>query len=168
MFILRSIHQALIAPLHVLTRILTPLVPLSLGAALNAFLSSVPVLIPLGSSPYTYIFAFALLQFLVSDSGIPNFTKALVSRLGAGADDALSSHYADHVLGPSLGYDVDSGSIHLNGAPIHLNGVPIQSLSLGLTALLSLLSLTSLLRGARRLSRVHWERVRKLSSLKVC
>lgn len=90
---------------HILTRVITPLLPLSLGAALNAFLSSSPAPIPtpLGTSPYTYIFVFALLHFLVSNGGIPNLTKVLVSRLGAGADDALSSHYIDHVLGLALG-----------------------------------------------------------------
>jgi hypothetical protein len=88
-----------------LTRVITPLLPLSLGAALNVFLSSssAPIPTPLGTSPYTYIFVFALLHFLVSDGGIPNLTKALVSRLGADADDALSSHYNDHVLGLAFG-----------------------------------------------------------------
>lgn len=94
-----------IALLHVLIRAITLFLPLSLGAALNAFLpsSSAPLPTPFGTSPYTYIFVFALLQFLISDGGIPNLTKILVSRLGAGADDTLSSHYTDHVLGLSLG-----------------------------------------------------------------
>ncbi|KAG8213755.1 hypothetical protein J3R82DRAFT_10464 [Butyriboletus roseoflavus] len=91
--------------LHVSIRVITPLLPLSLGAALNAFLPSSPAPIPapFGNSPYTYIFVFALLHFLISSGGIPNLIKTLVSRLGADADNALSSHYTDHVLGLSLG-----------------------------------------------------------------
>lgn len=91
--------------LHVLIRLITPLVPLSLGAVINAFLpsSSAPIPAPFGTSPYTYIFVFALLHFLISNGGILNLTKILVSRLGAGADNALSSHYTDHLLGLSLG-----------------------------------------------------------------
>lgn len=98
-------HQSLITLLHVLTRLLTPLIPLSVGAALDAFVSSssTPIPTPLGTSPYTYIFVFTLLHFLVSNGGVPNLTKALVSRLGEGADDELSSHYIDHVLGLALG-----------------------------------------------------------------
>lgn len=98
-------HQSLITLLHILTRIITPVLPLSLGAALNAFLSSpsAPIPTPFGTSPYTYIFVFTVLHLLVSDGGIPNITKALVSRLGVDADDALSSHYVDHVLGLGLG-----------------------------------------------------------------
>jgi len=46
---------------------------------------------------------FTVLHLLVSDGGIPNLTKTLVSRLGADADDTLSSHYIDHVLGLGLG-----------------------------------------------------------------
>ncbi|KAI9572108.1 hypothetical protein HD554DRAFT_2066976 [Boletus coccyginus] len=96
---------SLITLLHILTRIITPVLPLSLGAALNAFLSSpsAPIPTPFGTSPYTYIFVFTVLHLLVSDGGIPNLTKALVSRLGVDADDALSSHYVDHVLGLGLG-----------------------------------------------------------------
>lgn len=91
--------------LHVLTRVITPLLPLSLGIAFNAFLSSssAPIPTPFGTSPYPYIFVFALLHFLVSKGGIPNLNQALVSRLGADADDALTSHYIDHVLGLALG-----------------------------------------------------------------
>ncbi|KAF8441427.1 hypothetical protein L210DRAFT_3630098 [Boletus edulis BED1] len=95
----------IITLLHVLTRVIIPLLPLSLGAAVNAFLSSssAPIPTPLGTSPYTYIFVFVLLHFLASEGGIPNFTKALVSRLGADAEGVLSSHYTDHVLGLTLG-----------------------------------------------------------------
>ncbi|KAG9316420.1 hypothetical protein JVU11DRAFT_2454 [Chiua virens] len=95
----------LITLLHVLIRIITPLVPLCLGAVVNAFLASStgPIPAPLGTSPYTYIFVFVLLYFLISSGGIPNVSKVLVSRLGAAADNALFSHYVDHVLGLALG-----------------------------------------------------------------
>lgn len=108
-----------IALLHVLIRVITPLLPLSLGAALNAFLpsSSAPIPIPFGTSPYTYIFVFALLQFLVSNGGILNLIKVLVSRLGADADNALSSHYIDHVLGLSLGSSKAKAPEDLHATP---------------------------------------------------
>lgn len=88
-----------------MARIITPLLPLSLGVAFNAILSSssAPIPTPLGTSPYPYIFVLALLHFLISNGGIPNLTQALISRLGADADGVLSSHYTDHVLGLSLG-----------------------------------------------------------------
>ncbi|KAF9222607.1 hypothetical protein BS17DRAFT_783120 [Gyrodon lividus] len=93
--------------LHVLTRLITILLPLSLGAALNAFLSlsasPSPIPMPLGTSPYPYIFAFAVFHFLTSGGGIPSLTKILVSRLGADGDKALSSHYTDHLLGLAVG-----------------------------------------------------------------
>lgn len=84
---------------------ITPLLPLSLGVAVNAFLSTSPTPIPspFGSSPYPYIFTFAVLYLLVSNGGIPMVIKGLVSRLGAHADDAISSHYVDHVFGLALG-----------------------------------------------------------------
>ena len=97
--------QFLITFLHVLTRLITPLLPLYLGVALNGLLSSssAPIPTPFGTSPYPYIFVFAVLHLLVSSGGIPNITQALVSRLGAIADDTLSSRYVDHVLGLALG-----------------------------------------------------------------
>ncbi|KAF9244997.1 hypothetical protein BU15DRAFT_71347 [Melanogaster broomeanus] len=92
--------------LHVLTRILIPLLPLCLGAALNALLSSSatsPIPMPFGTSPYPYIFVFAALHFLTSSGGIPSLIHILVSRVGADADEALSSHHTDHLLGLAVG-----------------------------------------------------------------
>lgn len=108
-----------IALLHVLIRVITPLLPLSLGAALNTFLpsSSAPIPTPFGTSPYTYIFVFVLLHFLISNGGIPHLSKVLVSRLGADADDALSSHYIDHVLGLSLGSSTTKAPEDLRATP---------------------------------------------------
>ncbi|KIK91374.1 hypothetical protein PAXRUDRAFT_41102, partial [Paxillus rubicundulus Ve08.2h10] len=106
--------------LHVLTRLLNPLLPLSLAATLDAFLSSsappssIPM--PFGISPYPYIFLFVVLHFLTSGGGIPSLTKILVSRLGAHGDEALSSHYADHLLGLAVGSSKVKNSNDLHAA----------------------------------------------------
>ncbi|KAF8844610.1 hypothetical protein BDN67DRAFT_962519 [Paxillus ammoniavirescens] len=106
--------------LHVLTRLLIPLLPLSLAATLDAFLSSLaspsPIPMPLGVSPYPYIFVSAVLHFLTSAGGIPSLTKILVSRLGANGDEALSSHYTDHLLALAVGSSKAKSSNDLHAA----------------------------------------------------
>ncbi|KAL4080195.1 hypothetical protein V8B97DRAFT_1930805 [Scleroderma yunnanense] len=94
--------------LHIITRLLKPLVPLSLAAAVNAFIShppatSYPIPMPFGTSPYPYIFTFVVLYFLTSPNGIPALVLALGSRIGGHADSILESAYTAHVLGLSLG-----------------------------------------------------------------
>jgi ABC-type bacteriocin/lantibiotic exporter with double-glycine peptidase domain len=71
---------------------------------------------PLGISPYPYIFVFAVLHFLTSGSGIPSVTKILVSRLGANGDEALSSRYTDHLLGLAVGSSKAKSSNDLHAA----------------------------------------------------
>ncbi|KAG1716106.1 hypothetical protein ID866_1078 [Astraeus odoratus] len=99
---------AFAALLHTITRALKPLLPLSLGATVNAFLSqpstiTYPIPMPLGNSPYPYISVFLALYFLTSQGGIPALVLALGSCFGEYADTALESTYAGHLLGLSLG-----------------------------------------------------------------
>lgn len=94
--------------LHIITRILKPLLPLSLGAAVNAFIShssggSYPIPMPFGTSPYPYIFTSVILFFLTSRDGIPAMVVALGSRIGEQTDSVLESAYVSHLLGLSLG-----------------------------------------------------------------
>ncbi|KAH7888329.1 hypothetical protein F5I97DRAFT_1965293 [Phlebopus sp. FC_14] len=106
--------------LHIITRLLIPLLPLSLGAALNAFLSdslppaSTPM--PFGNSPYPYIISFVVLHFLTSSGGIPALVKAFIHRLGQHADQLLEGRYVDHMLALSVGSTAQTSVTYATGA----------------------------------------------------
>ncbi|KAI6044679.1 hypothetical protein EDC04DRAFT_326941 [Pisolithus marmoratus] len=68
--------------LHLIVRVLKPLLPILLGAAVNAFIPqsavTYPIPMPLGTSPYPYIFVFAITCFLTSQGGIPALILSIV------------------------------------------------------------------------------------------
>lgn len=109
--------------LHLIVRVLKPTLPLSLGAAVNAFISqsdvTYPIPMPLGTSPYPYIFVFVIAYFLTSQGGIPALILAAGSRIGERADATLESAYAAHLSGLLLGNSTGlrvKGNLYPTGA----------------------------------------------------
>ncbi|KAI6000744.1 hypothetical protein EDD15DRAFT_1791311 [Pisolithus albus] len=109
--------------LHLIVRVLKPLSPISLGAAVNAFVSpsavAYPIPMPLGTSPYPYIFLFVTTYFLTSQGGIPALILALGACIGERADAALESAYVAHLSGLLLGNSAGlrvKGSLYPTGA----------------------------------------------------
>lgn len=109
--------------LHLIVRVLKPLLPIFLGAAVNAFVSqsvvTYPIPMPLGTSPYPYIFLFVATYFLTSQGGIPALTLTLGACIGEHADATLESAYVAHLSGLLLGNSTGlrvKGNLYPTGA----------------------------------------------------
>lgn len=109
--------------LHLIVRVLKPLSPIFLGAAVNAFVSpsavAYPIPMPLGTSPYPYIFLFVATYFLTSQGGIPALILTFGACIGERADATLESAYVAHLSGLLLGNSTGlrvKGSLYPTGA----------------------------------------------------